>query len=130
GRNRMMRRLATDAIRADPAWQNGDYTTPPVAGLRSALEILWIMGTAPIQQHAQAPTRDAADSVITAYMRDRLRTTDANDFLYQFEASRDYDPSAKLETIRAPVLAINSADDEVNPPSLGIMERLMPRVPH
>ncbi|AHG89562.1 hypothetical protein J421_2025 [Gemmatirosa kalamazoonensis] len=130
GRNRMMRRLAMDAIRADPAWQNGDYTTPPVQGLRGAIEMLWIMGTAPIQQHAQAPTRDAADSVISAYMQRQLRATDANDFLYQFDSSRDYDPSPKLETIQAPVLAINSADDEVNPPSLGIMERLMPRVPH
>jgi homoserine O-acetyltransferase len=63
-------------------------------------------------------------------MQDRLRATDANDFLYQFDSSRDYDPSPKLETITAPVLAINSADDEVNPPSLGIMERLIPRVPH
>jgi homoserine O-acetyltransferase len=86
------------------------------------------MGTAPLLQHTQAPTRDAADSLITRYMADRLKSTDANDFLYQFESSRDYDPSAKLEAITAPVLAINSADDEVNPPSLGLMERLMPRV--
>jgi len=129
GRNRMMRRLAIDAIRTDPTWKNGDYDTPP-AGLRGAMEILWVMGTAPLFNQSQAPTRDAADSLITAYMRDRLRTTDANDFLYQFESSRDYDPSAALESIAAPVLAINSADDEVNPPSLGLMERLMPRVPH
>jgi homoserine O-acetyltransferase len=130
GRNRMIRRLAMDAIRSDPAWRNGEYTSPPVLGLRGAMELLWVMGTAPIQQHAQAPTRDAADSVITAYMARQLRTVDANDFLYQFDSSRDYDPSAALETITAPVLAINSADDEVNPPSLGIMERLMPRVAH
>ena len=130
GRNRMFRRLAMDAIKSDPAWQNGEYTSPPVQGLRGAMEMLWVMGTAPIQQHAQAPTRDAADSVISAYMARQLRTVDANDFLYQFDSSRDYDPSAKLEAITAPVLAINSADDEVNPPSLGIMERLMPRVAH
>jgi homoserine O-acetyltransferase len=127
GRNRMMRKLVIDAIRTDSTWRGGEYTTPP-AGLRGALEILWIMGTAPLLQHTQAPTRDAADSLITRYMTDRLASTDANDFLYQFESSRDYDPSAKLEAITAPVLAINSADDEVNPPSLGIMERLMPRV--
>jgi homoserine O-acetyltransferase len=127
GRNRMMRKLAIDAIRTDSTWHGGEYTAPP-AGLRGAMEILWIMGTAPLLQHTQAPTRDAADSQITRYMADRLKSTDANDFLYQFESSRDYDPSAKLEAITAPVLAINSADDEVNPPSLGLMERLMPRV--
>jgi homoserine O-acetyltransferase len=130
GRNRMFRRLAMDAIKSDPTWQNGEYTSPPVQGLRGAMEMLWVMGTAPIQQHAQAPTRDAADSAISAYMTRQLRTVDANDFLYQFDSSRDYDPSAKLEAITAPVLAINSADDEVNPPSLGLMERLMPRVAH
>jgi homoserine O-acetyltransferase len=129
GRNRMMRKLAIDAIRTDPTWQNGEYTTPP-AGLRGALEILWVMGTAPLFNQTQAATRDVADSAISAWMADRLRTTDANDFLYQFESSRDYDPSAKLESITTPVLAINSADDEVNPPSLGLMEQLMPRVPH
>jgi homoserine O-acetyltransferase len=130
GRNRMFRRLAMDAIKSDPTWQNGEYTSPPVQGLRGAMEMLWVMGTAPIQQHAQAPTRDAADSAISAYMTRQLRTVDANDFLYQFDSSRDYDPSAKLEAITAPVLAINSADDEVNPPSLGLMEHLMPRVAH
>lgn len=129
GRNRMMRRLAIDAIRTDPTWQNGEYTAPP-AGLRGALEILWIMGTAPLWNQTQAATRDVADSTIVRYMRDRMRATDANDFLYQFESSFDYDPSAKLESIAAPVLAINSEDDEVNPPSLGLMERLMPRVKH
>jgi homoserine O-acetyltransferase len=92
--------------------------------------MLWVMTTAPLYNHSQAPTRDAADSLVTAYMRDHLRTTDANDFLYQYDASRDYDPSAKLEAITAPVLAINSADDQVNPPELGIVERLMPRVKH
>lgn len=127
GRNRMMRKLAIDAIRTDSTWHGGEYTTPPV-GLRGAMEILWVMGTAPLWNQTQAATRDAADSMITRYMADRLRTTDANDFLYQFESSRDYDPSPRLEAITAPVLAINSADDEVNPPSLGLMERLMPRV--
>ena len=79
-------------------------------------------------QHRQAPTRDAADSVIMAYIESRSKSTDANDMLYQFEASRDYDPSPHLEKVVAPVLAINSADDLVNPPELGLMERLMPRV--
>jgi homoserine O-acetyltransferase len=86
------------------------------------------MGSAPLVQQRVAPTRDAADSAITAYIEARFRATDASDMLYQFDSSRDYDPSGNLERVTAPVLAINSADDFVNPPELGIMERLMPRV--
>jgi homoserine O-acetyltransferase/O-succinyltransferase len=87
GRNRMMRTMAMDAIRLDPEWRAGDYTSPPRAGLRSALQILYMMGTAPLVQQRQAPTRDAADSVIRAYIDSRIGNTDANDFLYQFDAS-------------------------------------------
>jgi homoserine O-acetyltransferase len=127
GRNRMMRRMAMDAIRTDPEWRGGDYATPP-RGLRAALQVLWVMTTAPLVQHREAPTREAADSAITAYLDARMRTMDANDMLYAFDASRDYDPSPLLDRIVAPVLAINSADDMVNPPELGLMEQLMPRV--
>ena len=127
GRNRMMRRMAMDDIRDDPAWHNGEYTSPP-PGLRAALQMLWIMTSAPLVQHRDAPTREAADSAIRAYLDARMRTMDANDMLYAFDASRDYDPSPQPEHIVAPVLAINSADDAVNPPELGLMERLMPRV--
>ena len=74
------------------------------------------------------PTRDAADQWYEGQIKSRLATTDANDMLYQFNASRDYDPSPKLEKITAAVLAINSADDVVNPPELGLMEKLIPRV--
>ena len=130
GRNRMMRTMAMDAIRQDPEWKGGDYATPPRAGVRSAIHILYLMGTAPLLQHRQAPTRDAADSVIRAYVDTRIAGTDANDFLYQFDASSDYDPSPYLEKIRVPVLHINSADDEVNPPELGLAERLDARMPH
>lgn len=130
GRNRMMRKMIIDAIRTDPDWHGGDYTAPPVRGLRTGLAMLFTMTSSPLQQQKTAPTRDAADAFITKYVDDRLRTTDANDMVYAFEASRDYDPSPKLETIRASVLAINSADDVVNPPELGLMEKLMPRVPH
>ena len=130
GRNRMLRTLAMDAIRADPEWRGGEYTAPPRAGLRSALQILYIMGTAPLLQQRQAPTRDAADSVIRAYVDARLANTDANDFLYQFDASSDYDPSSHLRDITVPVLHINSADDEVNPPELGLAERLDAQIPH
>lgn len=129
GRNRMMRTMAMDAIRQDPEWRSGEYTSPPRAGIRSALHILYLMGTAPLLQQRQAPTRDAADSVIRAYIDARIGTTDANDFLYQFDASSDYDPSPFLDRIRVPVLHINSADDEVNPPELGLAERLDARMP-
>ena len=130
GRNRMMRTMAMDAIRLDPEWRGGEYTASPRAGLRSAMQILYIMGTAPLLQQRQAPTRDAADSVIRAFMDARIAVTDANDFLYQFDASSDYDPSSRLQEIRVPVLHINSADDEVNPPELGLVERLNSRMPH
>jgi homoserine O-acetyltransferase/O-succinyltransferase len=128
GRNRMLRRMAMDDIRDDPEWRNGEYTAQP-RGLRAALQMLWIMTSAPLVQQHEAPTRDAADSAIAAWLDTRSRTMDANDMLYAFDASRDYDPEPLLPRITAPLLAINSADDQVNPPELGIMERLMPRVP-
>lgn len=87
-----------------------------------------MMTSAPLVQQRLAPTRDVADSSIRAFVQSRFKTTDANDMLYQFDASRDYDPSSHLEAVTAPVLAINSADDLVNPPELGFMERLMPKV--
>jgi homoserine O-acetyltransferase len=127
GRNRMIRTMIMDDIRGDPEWKDGEYTSPP-GGLRPALQLLYLMGSAPLVQHHQAPTRDAADSVIRAYLNSRIKVTDANDMLYQFDASRDYDPSSHLEQITTPVLAINSADDFVNPPELGIVEKLVARV--
>jgi homoserine O-acetyltransferase len=129
GRNRMMRRMIMDDIRLDPEYRGGEYTSSP-PGLRAALQILFMMTSAPLVQQRQAPTRDAADSSVTQYLRSRFTTTDANDMLYQFDASRDYDPSMHLERVTASVLAINSADDLVNPPELGLMEQLMPRVAH
>ena len=129
GRNRMMRTMIMDAIRDDPDYHSGDYTTQP-RGLRTALGMLFMMTSSPLTQHRTAPTRDAADKQIRDYIDSRMRTMDANDVLYAFNASRDYDPSTQLEKIRAPLLAINSADDVVNPPELGLMEKLMPRVAH
>jgi homoserine O-acetyltransferase len=127
GRNRMMRRMIIDDIRNDPAWKRGAYTEQP-PGLKAALQVLFLMGSSPQQLQKSAPTRDAADSAIEQWIAQRAATTDANDMLYQFDASRDYDPAPDLERITAPVLAINSADDMINPPELGIMERLIRRI--
>jgi homoserine O-acetyltransferase len=128
GRNRMMRRLISQSIRTDPEWKDGNYTAQPHS-LFGALEMLYMMTSSPLYLQSAAPTRDSADSYIDSWIRARMRTTDANDFIYQFEASSDYDPAPGLEKIRAPVLAINSADDLVNPPELGLVEQLIKRVP-
>jgi homoserine O-acetyltransferase/O-succinyltransferase len=129
GRNRMLRHMAMEDITSDPAWHGGEYTAPP-RGLRAALQMLYIMTSAPLVQQRDAPTRDRADSLIDAFLDARMRSMDANDMLYAFDASRNYDPSTTLERITAPLLAINSADDLINPPELGLMERLMSRVAH
>jgi homoserine O-acetyltransferase/O-succinyltransferase len=128
GRNRMLRKLIIDDITSDPEWKGGDYERPPLRGLRAAMGALFVMTSAPLVQQRQAPTRVGADSAIMAYVDRQSRALDANDVIYAFEASRDYDPSPLLERVDVPVLAINSADDEVNPPELGLMERLMPKV--
>ncbi|HET7463095.1 MAG TPA: alpha/beta fold hydrolase [Longimicrobium sp.] len=129
GRNRMMRRMIMDAIRGDPEWRGGEYASQP-RGLADAVHVLMLMTSAPLQQQKAAPTRAAADSLLDASVRRYTQTLDANDMLYAFDASRDYDPSPHLGEIRAPLLAVNSADDEVNPPELGILEREIARVPH
>lgn len=127
GRNRVFRKMVSDDIRGDPDWKNGDYASQP-RGLNAALQVLLFMVSSPWQWQKSAPTPDEADRFLAEQMRARGSRADANDFLYAFEASRDYDPSPDLEKITARVLAINSADDVVNPPELGLMEKLMPRV--
>ena len=128
GRNRVWRRTVIDAIRNDPAWKEGEYTTEPPS-LRTAIEMLWLMGSNPALRQAEAPTLAQADQVIDAYLEEGLKTQDANDLLYALEASHDYDPGPGLEKIQAPLLAVNSADDLINPPELGILEREIKRVP-
>jgi homoserine O-acetyltransferase len=128
GRNRVMRKMIMDSITQDPAWNHGDYTSQPQQGLRGAINLLLMMTSSPLQWHKSGATHDAADKWYEDQMKSRMASTDANDMLYQFNASRDYDPSANLEKITAALLAINSADDVVNPPELGLMEKLMPRV--
>ena len=127
GRNRTMRRMVIDSIRNDPDWNNGEYKSQP-RGLTAAVYTLLFMTSSPLQWQKQAPTREAADRFFDNLVSGQLRRADANDMLYAFDASRDYDPAPKLENIRAPLLAINSADDQVNPPELGIAEREIKRV--
>src|SRR2546428_11139070 len=127
GRNRTQRKMILDAIRTDPTWLNGEYTVQPRA-VTTALYILMIMGSAPLQSQKVAPTRQVADSFLDSHIRARLAATHANDMLYYFDASRFYNPAANLEKIVAPLVAVNSADDEINPPELGIMEREIRRV--
>jgi homoserine O-acetyltransferase/O-succinyltransferase len=128
GRNRVMRKMIMDSITQDPAWNGGDYSTQPRQGLAGAINLLMMMTSSPLQWHKSGATRDAADAWYADQVKSRAASTDANDMLYQFNASRNYDPSPNLERISAAVLAINSADDVVNPPELGLMEKLMPRV--
>jgi len=128
GRNRMWRKSVMDAIRDDPAFAGGEYREEPRAGLRDAERLLILMGAAPIQWQKDSPTREKADAFLDAQVERRLPGAEANDMLYQFDSSRDYDPSSHLEAVVAPVLAINSADDLINPPELGLMEALLPRV--
>jgi homoserine O-acetyltransferase/O-succinyltransferase len=127
GRNRAWRRVAIDAIRTDPSWQDGNYTTQP-RGLRTVAQMLWLASSNPVIRQQQAPTLAGADRVLDEYVATYLKTGDANDILYAIEASRDYDPSPGLERIVAPLLAINTADDIINPPELGILERGIARV--
>ncbi|HVW70058.1 MAG TPA: alpha/beta fold hydrolase [Steroidobacteraceae bacterium] len=129
GRNRVWRRLVIDAIRNDPEWHGGDYQIQP-AGLKTAAEMLWLMSSNPILRQKEAPTLAKADQVIDQYVASFVKTEDANDVLYAVAASHDYDPGPGLEKIRAPLVAVNSADDLINPPELGILEREIKRVPH
>jgi homoserine O-acetyltransferase len=130
GRNRMMRYMAIQAIKLDPAWQNGEYTTQPVQGLRTANEMVMIMGLSPLQAQKAAPTRAAAEAYVDNYLEKAMARTDANNMIYYLNASRNYDPSPNLDRITAPVLYINSADDFINPPELGIAETLAKKMPH
>jgi homoserine O-acetyltransferase len=129
GRNRVWRRAIIDAIRNDPAWAGGEYHIQPPS-LRTALEMLWLVGSNPVLRQQQAPTLVQADQLIEAYVSEHLKSEDANDILYALTASQDYDPGPALEKIEAPLLAVNTADDLINPPELRILEREITRVPH
>ncbi|MGC1417486.1 MAG: alpha/beta fold hydrolase [Candidatus Acidiferrum sp.] len=128
GRNRIWRKMVMDAIRDDPGWMGGEYKEEPKQGLRTALDLLLIAGSAPIPMQKAMATRDDADKYLDDYFHARSGALDANDLLYQVNASRDYDPSQQLGKIKAPVMWINSADDFINPPGLGIAELEVKRI--
>jgi homoserine O-acetyltransferase len=128
GRNRAWRRMVIDAIRNDPAWEGGEYKTQPPS-MRTAAEMLWLMSSNPVLRQKDAPSLAKTDEVLDKFVEQIVKADDANDVLYALEASHDYDPGSNLEKIQAPLLAINSADDLINPPELGILEREIKRVP-
>jgi homoserine O-acetyltransferase/O-succinyltransferase len=128
GRNQLWRDLIIDGIRSDPQWLQGEYRTQPADALRIAAGMLLIADSAPIQMQAALPTRDAADELLKKYMERELQDLDANDLLYQLDSSRDCEASADLGKISAPVMWVNSGDDFINPPELGIAEREIKRV--
>jgi homoserine O-acetyltransferase len=115
--------MVIDGIRDDPEWKNGDYTTQPRAALEVAADMFYIAGGAPLQLQKTLPTREATDASEADFVKRFSAAHDANDLLYAVNASWDYDPSPRLESITAPVMFVNSADDFVNPPELGIAQR-------
>ena len=127
GRNRMMRRMIMDGIRNSPDWNNGEYSQQP-RGLAAAMDVLLIMGSSPLQMQKQSPTREKADDFLETFISSHLKTTDANDLLYYFDASRNYNPEPQLNKITVPLTAINSADDQINPPELKIIDVDIQRV--
>ena len=129
GRNRMLRKMAIDLIQMDPEWKGGAYTAQPKVGLTGALSSLIVMTSSPKQMQKAAPTRELAEAALAKLETRYFAAQDANDFIYQFDASRSYNPAPHLAAIKAPLLAINSADDQVNPPELGLMEAEIKKVP-
>ncbi|KAA2243675.1 alpha/beta fold hydrolase [Chitinophaga agrisoli] len=128
GRNRMMRKMAIDLIEMDPAWDGGNYTNEPVMGLAGASSSFFFMNSSPHHLQESAPTREKADAMAANVRNGNVRSLDANNVIYALDASRFYNPSPYLGKIKATVFAVNSADDEINPPELGIMEREIKKV--
>jgi homoserine O-acetyltransferase len=128
GRNMLWRQLVIDAIKTDPDYSEGNYVKPP-AHFAHALPIFNIMTESAQRLELEAPTRSKASELYESLVAGFAKF-DANDYLYWFDSSYDYDPEAQLGKIKAKVLAVNFADDELNPPELGVLERDMPKVKH
>ena len=130
GRNRAWRKMLMDGITNDPAWMGGEYKEQPKMALRIAGDFLILAGGSPLPWQLAEPTRDQADKKIDELIAHYLETLDANDMLYQVASSRNYDPSSKLGSITAPMMWVNSADDFINPPELGIAEQKVKEIKH
>jgi homoserine O-acetyltransferase len=128
GRNWMIRKMVLDSIRSDPEYNGGQYTGP-IKGMLGAQFALFMMTSSPLQLYKDAPTRAQADEAFERrFYGETVRRYDPNDMLYAYDCSREYNPAPHLEKIVAPLYAVNSADDLVNPPELGILEREIKRV--
>ena len=130
GRNLMWRKMIIDGVKADPAWRGGDYAQEPRTSLTTAEDLLTMVGSAPQQMQKMFPTPQSVSADLAGPVAQGTEALDANDLIYQIDSSRDYDPSAKLEAITAPVMWVNSADDFINPPELGIAQRMALRLAH
>lgn len=130
GRNRMWRKMVIDGIEKDPVWNSGEYKEEPQGGLRTAADLLLIAGSAAHQMQKAYPTAAAADKYLEDTISATMAREDANDLIYQVASSRDYDPSTKLGQIKAPVMWVNSGDDFINPPELGIAQAKVKEIPH
>jgi len=128
GRNRWWRKMSVDAIKADPIWNDGNYTSQPLQGVRTANYLSMIAGANPVALQAQFPTREAAEAALDKGFAGRAGDGDANDQIYQLESSRNYDPKP-LEKITVPTLWINSGDDFINPPELGMAQEAVKKMP-
>ena len=123
GRNRIQRKMAIKLIEMDSEWKGGNYIEQPKEGMTGAILSLMFMVSSPLQWQINAPTRETAEAFMEKTLSRYLSILDANDFIYAFDSSRDYNPQPFLSQIKAPLVAINSADDQVNPPELGLMEK-------
>jgi len=128
GRNRMQRAMIVKLIEMDPEWKNGNYKEQPKVGLSGAIGQLMFMVSSPLQWQKRAPSREEAEEMLDNMVERYLSIMDANDMIYAFESSRNYNPAPHLSKITAPLIAINSADDQVNPPELGLMEEQIQKI--
>ena len=129
GRNFLWRRVIIEAIRNDPEWNGGDYEKQPSRWV-SVLPLFNIMLMTPVRLQAAGPTRDKANELFDRLVANGRKTFDANDFLYAFESTWDYDPEPNLGKIKAKLLALNFADDMINSVEIDVMDRAVAKIPN